>query len=164
VNKDSPRSQNATRLQNVSGSRLKLIHTTTWLPPAIREEIERIADCEKLPVSQVCAIGLGQWVRQRLHDQHEETLYPVLRQLIRDELRAFGSRPSFSVALDRNRDPMLGRIASAQSTKPEVDPQQPVRACYRLRRSLFVEYRCEPSGQSRRRSGSQAHRERDASQ
>jgi hypothetical protein len=95
VNKDSPRSQNATRLQNVSGSRLKLIHTTTWLPPAIRAEIERIAGCEKLAVSQVCAIGLGQWVRQRLHDQHEETLYPVLRQLIRDELRSFGNRLVF---------------------------------------------------------------------
>jgi hypothetical protein len=79
----------------VSGSRLKLIHTTTWLPPAIRAEIERIADCEKLAVSQVCAIGLGQWVRQRLHDQHEETLYPVLRQLIRDELRSFGNRLVF---------------------------------------------------------------------
>lgn len=74
---------------------MKLIHTSFWLPPWLREEIERIAACEHLPLSQVGAIGLGEWVRERLHKQHEDTLYPVLRQLIRDELRAFGNRIIF---------------------------------------------------------------------
>ena len=74
---------------------MKLIHTSFWLPPWLREELQRIAACQHLPLSQVGAIGLGEWARQRLHKQHEDTLYPVLRQLIRDELNTFGNRIIF---------------------------------------------------------------------
>jgi hypothetical protein len=95
VNKDSPRSQNAPRLQTLSNARVKLVHTTFWLHPLVRAELERIAECERLTLSQVGATGLDQWVRGRLHAQHEAVLYPVLRQLIRDELRAFGNRIIF---------------------------------------------------------------------
>jgi hypothetical protein len=95
VNKDIPRSQNAPRLQTLSNARMKLVHTTFWLHPLVRSELERIAECERLTLSQVGATGLDQWVRGRLHDQHESLLYPVLRQLIRDELRAFGNRIVF---------------------------------------------------------------------
>jgi protein-disulfide isomerase-like protein with CxxC motif len=63
--------------------------------PLLKAEIQRIAEAEGLSVSQVGATGLGEWVHQRLHDHHEALLYPVLRQLIRDELRAFGNRIVF---------------------------------------------------------------------
>jgi hypothetical protein len=74
-------------------------HKTVPLPlhvdPLLKAEIQRIAEAEGLSVSQVGATGLGEWVHQRLHDQHEDVLYPVLRQLIRDEPRAFGNRIVF---------------------------------------------------------------------
>jgi hypothetical protein len=74
-------------------------HKTVPLPlhvdPLLKAEIQRIAEAESLSVSQVGATGLGEWVHQRLHDHHESLLYPVLRQLIRDELRAFGNRIVF---------------------------------------------------------------------
>ena len=95
VNKDSPRSQNAPRIHSLSNARVKLVHTTFWLHPLVRAELERIAQCESLTLSQVGATGLDQWVRGRLHAQHEAVLYPVLRQLVRDELRAFGNRIIF---------------------------------------------------------------------
>ena len=61
----------------------------------LKAELQRIAAEEGLSLSQVGATGLGEWVHQRLHDHHEALLYPVLRQLIRDELRAFGNRIIF---------------------------------------------------------------------
>jgi hypothetical protein len=82
-------------------SQIKFVHKHTTVPlplhvdPLLKAEIQRIAEAEGLSVSQVGATGLGEWVHQRLHDQHEALAYPVLRQLIRDELRAFGNRIIF---------------------------------------------------------------------
>jgi hypothetical protein len=128
VNKDSPRSQNAPRPQTLSNARMKLVHTTFWLHPLVRAELERIAECERLTLSQVGATGLDAWVRHRLHDQHEALLYPVLRQLIRDELRAFGNRIVFflmriAFAAEQTRilvTNILDRMLKKDGVKPEI--------------------------------------------
>jgi hypothetical protein len=54
-------------------------------------ELEHIGLQEGLSLSQVGKTALGEWIHQRLHDKHEALLYPVLRQLLRDELTTFGN-------------------------------------------------------------------------
>ena len=54
-------------------------------------------------------------------------------------------------------------LLARRPLKPTVDPRQPVRIRCGLRKSPFAD-RCEASGQSRRRLGPQAHREREATQ
>jgi hypothetical protein len=81
-----------TRVQKRSPARVKLIHTTIWLHPIIRAEFERIAKRENLSVSQVGATACEEWVRYNTHRQHESVLIPALRQVMREELTAFGNR------------------------------------------------------------------------
>ena len=84
-----------TRVQKRSPSRVKLIHTTIWLHPIIRAEFERIAKRENLSVSQVGATACEEWVRYDIHRQHESILIPTLKQVMREELQAFGNRIVF---------------------------------------------------------------------
>lgn len=84
------------RSHRVPGARRKPSRITLWgIDPAIMSELEHIASQEGLSLSQVGKTALGQWIHQRLHDKHEAMLYPVLRQLFRDELRHFGNRIIF---------------------------------------------------------------------
>jgi hypothetical protein len=81
-----------------------------------------------LSLSQVGKTGLGQWAHQRLHDQHEALLYPVIRQLIRDELRAFGNRIAFflmriAFAAEQTRilvTNILDRMLKTSGVEPQI--------------------------------------------
>ena len=117
------------RSQNASAAKQKHGRLTLWgLDPALMSELERIAAEEGLSLSQVGKTGLGQWAHQRLHDQHEALLYPVLRQLIRDELRAFGNRIVFflmriAFAAEQTRilvTNILDRMLKTSGVEPQI--------------------------------------------
>jgi hypothetical protein len=76
-------------------AKVKLVHTTLHLHPLVRAELERRAATEFLSVSRVGAALLESAVRQDIHSQYNSLLKPMLRQIIREELRAFGNRVVF---------------------------------------------------------------------
>lgn len=82
---NSPRTQNYTRGK-------KLIAATFRLKPLVYAELKRKAEQEGLSFSQVGSTACEEWVRYDLHRQHEGILIPALRQVMREELTAFGNR------------------------------------------------------------------------
>jgi len=68
---------------------------TLWVKPPLKETLTHIAKREGLSISSVGKAGLEEWVHQKLHNQHEALLYPLVRQAIREELLAFGNRIVF---------------------------------------------------------------------
>jgi hypothetical protein len=76
-------------------AKVKLVHTTLHLHPLVRAELERRAATEFLSVSRVGATLLEAAIRQDIHSQYNSLLQPILRQIIREELRAFGNRVVF---------------------------------------------------------------------
>ena len=91
-------------------------------------ELERIAAQEGLSLSLLGKTALRQWVHRRLHDRHEALMYPVLRQLLREELRAFGNRLVFflmriAFAAEQTRilvTNLLSRVLKHQGAGDEV--------------------------------------------
>ena len=83
------------RSQNQSYTRAKLIHTTIWLKPLVRAELERIAKTENMSISQVGATACEDWVRFNIHRQQNALVETRLRHMIREELQAFGHRIVF---------------------------------------------------------------------
>jgi hypothetical protein len=65
------------------------------LHPLVRAELERRAGQELLSVSRVGATLLETAIRQDIHRQYNSLLQPILRQIIREELRSFGNRIVF---------------------------------------------------------------------
>jgi len=82
------------RTQYTNG-RVKLVHTTIWLHPLVRAELERIAERELLSLSQVGATACEEWVRYNIHRQQESVIITKLRQVMREELQTFGNRIVF---------------------------------------------------------------------
>ena len=78
-----------------AGARGKLVHTTLWLDPVVRAEFERIAAREQLSISQVGAAACADWVRSDIHRQQGALAELKQRQMIREELQAFGGRIVF---------------------------------------------------------------------
>jgi hypothetical protein len=76
-------------------AKVKLVHTTLHLHPLVRAELERRAATEYLSVSRVGATLLETAIRQDIHSQYNSLLQPMLKQIIREELRAFGNRIVF---------------------------------------------------------------------
>jgi hypothetical protein len=90
-----PLSTNVVRANTKDPAKVKLVHTTLHLHPLVRAELERRAATEFLSVSRVGATLLEAAVRQDIHSQYNSLLQPILRQIIREELRAFGNRVVF---------------------------------------------------------------------
>jgi hypothetical protein len=76
-------------------TKVKLVHTTLHLHLLVRAELERRAGQEFLSVSCVGATLLETAIRQDIHSQYTSLLQPMLRQIIREELRSFGNRIVF---------------------------------------------------------------------
>ncbi len=71
------------------------VKVTLWVKPTVKAELERLAKLHGLSLSKTGAAGLEAWVQQQIHDQQEALLYPIIRQIIREELRSFGNRLVF---------------------------------------------------------------------
>ena len=83
------------RSQNTSMKKWRAEKATTWLNPLVKNELERTAGVWGVSLSKVMAEALEEWVHQHIHKQHETLLYPIIRQIIREELRAFCNRIVF---------------------------------------------------------------------
>jgi hypothetical protein len=81
-----------TRTQKITTTRVKLVHSTFHLEPLVRSDMERIAQEKGLSLSQVGNIGWKFYANATLEERYEATLSTQLRQIIREELRAFGHR------------------------------------------------------------------------
>jgi len=72
--------------------RVKRIHSTFHLEPGVRAEMERIAQEKGLSFSEVGNVACRVYVNATIEQQHAESLRDVVRQIIREELQAFGHR------------------------------------------------------------------------
>jgi hypothetical protein len=66
---------------------VKLIHTTTWLDPRVRAELERQATDLKLSLSEVCAMACRDWVRYEIHRQQTTLFEATQRHILREEIQ-----------------------------------------------------------------------------
>ena len=83
------------RSQNHSNPKRKTVPLQLWVKPVVKAEIQRTAEREGLSASKVGAAFLEQSIQSDIRTQHEALLYPIIRQIIREELRAFGNRLVF---------------------------------------------------------------------
>jgi hypothetical protein len=90
-----PSGTKVVRANTKDPAKVKLVHTTLHLHPLVRAELERRAAAEFLSVSRVGATLLETAIRQDIHTQYNSLLQPMLRQIIREEFRAFGNRIVF---------------------------------------------------------------------
>ncbi len=88
-------SNNRYRLQKAYTSKLLAVKTTSWMNPLVKAELTRRAELSGISLSKVIAVACEEWVHQELHKQNEALMYPAVRAVIREELRAFGDRIVF---------------------------------------------------------------------
>ncbi len=75
--------------------KVKLVPLTSHVHPLVKAELQRIAEQEQLSLSKVSSTAVEEWIHWKLHKQHEALMYPIVRQVIREELQAFGNRIVF---------------------------------------------------------------------
>ena len=83
------------RLQNHNNQETRLVKATFWLEPRVKREIQRRAEDKGLSFSSVGAMICREWVEQDIFKQNTGLLELKQRQIIREELRAFGDRLVF---------------------------------------------------------------------
>ncbi len=71
------------------------VQISGWGKPQLKAALVRIAEQEGLSLSQTVIVALEAWVHQTIHRQQEALLYPIIRQIIREELHSFGNRIVF---------------------------------------------------------------------
>lgn len=74
------------------------VQVAAWVKPAIKAELQRIAEAEGLSLSQTCATLLEEAIRQKLHVQHAVLLQPIIEQAIRKHLRERDDRLALLLA------------------------------------------------------------------
>src|SRR6266567_4498136 len=75
-----------------SPAKRQTVKLTTWVKPAVKHELQRIASAEGLTVSRTGAEALEQWVAQQSHIQHRGIFQPMIERAIAKEMRAYSSR------------------------------------------------------------------------
>jgi hypothetical protein len=80
------------QLQKTKTGREKLIHSTVHYEPRVHAELKRLAEEQGLSFSEVCNAAGRSYVEATIEKQHAESLKDVVRQIIREELQAFGHR------------------------------------------------------------------------
>jgi hypothetical protein len=86
VNTESPRAQ------KTNPARVKLQHTTLHLHPLARKVLEQEAADAEVSISSLGAQVMYDWALSTIKRQQETTLKAEVRQIIREELAAFGHR------------------------------------------------------------------------
>src|SRR5215467_2839670 len=71
------------------------VQVSSWVKPAVKEELQHIASREGLSLSQTSAALLEEAVRQKLHIQHAVLLQPIIEQAIRSQMRQISTRLAF---------------------------------------------------------------------
>ena len=68
------------------------VQLTLWVKPAVKHELQRIAEAEDLTVSRTGAGALEEWLARRSHIQHRGIFQPMIEQAIAKQMRAYSSR------------------------------------------------------------------------
>jgi hypothetical protein len=82
----------APRTQKTHTGRTKHIHSTFHAEPRVRADIEWIAENQGMSFSETVNAACRFYAHATIEKRHAETLRDVLRQIIREELQAFGDR------------------------------------------------------------------------
>ena len=86
---------NGDRSQSRAPARVKLVHSTFWIDPRVRAEMERQAKEEGISFSEVGAKACAAWVRDSIQQQQDDLFEPRLRHMMRQEIQALGERLVF---------------------------------------------------------------------
>jgi hypothetical protein len=78
---------NADRAPSRALPPVKLVHSTMWLDPRVRAELEREAKDRGIPFSQMGAIACRDWVRYEIHRQQTTLFEAKQRHIIREEIQ-----------------------------------------------------------------------------
>ncbi len=65
---------------------------TIWVRPAVKHEMQRIAQAAGLTTSRTGAAALEEWLARRIHVEHAGILQPIIEQSIAKGMRAYSSR------------------------------------------------------------------------
>src|SRR5438067_1408928 len=68
------------------------VQLTPWVKPAVKHDVQRIAEAEGLTVSRTGAGALEEWLARRSHIQHRGIFQPMIEQAIAKGMRAYSSR------------------------------------------------------------------------
>jgi hypothetical protein len=79
---------NGDRSQSRSLSPEKLVHSTFWIDPRVRAELEREAKARGIHFSQMGAIACRDWVVYEIHRQQTSLFEEKLRQIVQEEIRS----------------------------------------------------------------------------
>ncbi len=75
-----------------SPAKRQTVQLTTWVKPAVKHELVRIAQAEGLTASHTGAVALEEWLARRSHIQHRGIFQPMIEHAIAKEMRAYSSR------------------------------------------------------------------------
>jgi hypothetical protein len=75
-----------------SPAKRQTVKIDIWTKPAVKAELERIAQAEGLPLSRTGAAALEDWLARRSHIQHRGIFQPMIEHAISKEMRAYSSR------------------------------------------------------------------------
>jgi hypothetical protein len=75
-----------------SPAKRQTVQLTLWVKPAVKHELQRIAQAEGLRVSRTGAGALEEWLARRSHIQHRGIFQPMIEQAIAKEMRTYSSR------------------------------------------------------------------------
>jgi len=79
-------------------SKRQTVQVVSWVKPAIRAELSRMAEQAGLSISRLSATLLEEAIRQKLHIQHAVLLQPIIEQTISKHLRSRDNRLAFLLA------------------------------------------------------------------
>jgi hypothetical protein len=99
------------------------VQVSSWVKPAVKAELERIASQEGLSVSKTSATLLEEAIRQKLHIQHAVLLQPIIEQTIRRQMRSISTRLAWllvRVAYDAGQ--IRGVVTNILGRQPGVTP------------------------------------------
>jgi hypothetical protein len=80
------------RTQKTTTGRVKLVHSTVHFQPLVRADMEHVAGKKGVSFSQVVNDACEFYAEATLEDKYRVSLKTELRQIIREELAAFGHR------------------------------------------------------------------------
>jgi hypothetical protein len=75
-----------------STAKRQTVKLTIWAKPAVKGELQHIADAEGLSLSRTGAAALEDWLARRSHIQHRGIFQPMIERAIAKEMRAYSSR------------------------------------------------------------------------
>ncbi|HJT58345.1 MAG TPA: hypothetical protein VJ761_17705 [Ktedonobacteraceae bacterium] len=68
------------------------VKITIWARPAVKQELQRIAEAEGFSVSRAGAAGLEDWLAKRFDTQYARFLEPIIQHALAKGMRGYSSR------------------------------------------------------------------------